>query len=101
MGNCLRLHLRAACVTQPFLRPHLSLDYRDLLSADLRRIVHIADGAAAAGRYYRAARRAYAGLGVIFTSLAQSLVVTSLRHLRAQTASVVFGLEPVYGILLA
>ncbi|HYD97226.1 MAG TPA: DMT family transporter [Noviherbaspirillum sp.] len=40
-------------------------------------------------------------LGVVFTALGQSLVVASLRHLRAQTASVVFGLEPVYGILLA
>ena len=40
-------------------------------------------------------------LGVIFTALAQGLVVASLRTLRAQTASIVFGLEPVYGILLA
>lgn len=40
-------------------------------------------------------------LGVVFTALLQGLVVASLRHLRAQTTSVVFGLEPVYGILLA
>jgi drug/metabolite transporter (DMT)-like permease len=40
-------------------------------------------------------------LGVVFTALGQGLVVASLRYLRAQTASVVFGLEPVYGILLA
>lgn len=40
-------------------------------------------------------------LGVVFTALGQGLVVASLRHLRAQTTSVVFGLEPVYGILLA
>ena len=40
-------------------------------------------------------------LGVVFTALVQGLVVASLRQLRAQTASVVFGLEPVYGILLA
>lgn len=40
-------------------------------------------------------------LGVVFTGLAQSLVVASLRHLRARTTSIVFGLEPVYGILLA
>ncbi len=40
-------------------------------------------------------------LGVVFTALAQGLVVASLRTLRAQTASIVFGLEPVYGILLA
>jgi drug/metabolite transporter (DMT)-like permease len=40
-------------------------------------------------------------LGVIFTALAQGLTVASLRHLRAQTVGVAFGLEPVYGILLA
>jgi drug/metabolite transporter (DMT)-like permease len=40
-------------------------------------------------------------LGVVFTALAHGLVVASLRHLRAQTVGVVFGLEPVYGILLA
>ncbi|HEY1042567.1 MAG TPA: DMT family transporter [Telluria sp.] len=40
-------------------------------------------------------------LGLVFTALVQGLVVASLRHLRAQTASVVFGLEPVYGIVLA
>lgn len=40
-------------------------------------------------------------LGIVFTALAQGLVVASLRTLRAQTAGIVFGLEPVYGILLA
>ena len=40
-------------------------------------------------------------LGVVFTALGQGLVVASLQQLRAQTASVIFGLEPVYGILLA
>ncbi|NEX62202.1 DMT family transporter [Noviherbaspirillum galbum] len=40
-------------------------------------------------------------LGVVFTALGQGLVVASLRHLRVQTTSIVFGLEPVYGILLA
>lgn len=40
-------------------------------------------------------------LGVVFTALAQCLVVASLRHLRAQTTSVIFGLEPIYGIALA
>ncbi len=40
-------------------------------------------------------------LGVVFTALAQALVVSSLRHLRAQVASVVIALEPVYGILFA
>ena len=40
-------------------------------------------------------------LGVVFTGLAQWLAVASLRHLRAYTTGVIFGLEPVYGILLA
>lgn len=40
-------------------------------------------------------------LGTVFTALGQGLVVASLRHLRAQATSVVFGLEPVYGIALA
>lgn len=40
-------------------------------------------------------------LGIVFTALGQGLVVASLRHLRAQTTSIVFGLEPVYGIALA
>ena len=40
-------------------------------------------------------------LGVVFTALGQGLVVASLRHIRAQTASVVIGLEPVYAILFA
>ena len=40
-------------------------------------------------------------LGVVFTALAQGLTLASLRHLRAQTVGVAFGLEPVYGILLA
>ena len=39
-------------------------------------------------------------LGVVFTGLAHALAVASLRHLRAQTVGVAFGLEPVYGILL-
>jgi drug/metabolite transporter (DMT)-like permease len=40
-------------------------------------------------------------LGIAFTALGQGLIVASLQHLRAQTTSVIFGLEPVYGILLA
>ena len=40
-------------------------------------------------------------LGLIFTALAQWLFVASLRQIRAQTASVVTCLEPVYGILFA
>lgn len=39
--------------------------------------------------------------GVVFTAMPQGLAICSLRHLRAQTVSVAFGLEPVYGILLA
>ena len=40
-------------------------------------------------------------LGVLCTALAHSLFVASLSVLNARTASVVFALEPVYGILLA
>ena len=40
-------------------------------------------------------------LGVIFTGLAQGLAVASLRHLRAQTVGIAFGMEPVYGIVFA
>jgi drug/metabolite transporter (DMT)-like permease len=40
-------------------------------------------------------------LGVVFTGLAQGLAVASLRHLRAQTVGVAFGMEPVYGIVFA
>lgn len=40
-------------------------------------------------------------LGVVFTAAGQGLVVASLRRLRARTVSVVFGLEPVYAIVLA
>jgi drug/metabolite transporter (DMT)-like permease len=42
-----------------------------------------------------------AALGVVFTAFAQGLLVASLKHIRAQTASVVVSLEPVYGILFA
>lgn len=40
-------------------------------------------------------------LGVVFTALSHTLFISSLRTIRAQTASVVSCLEPVYGILLA
>jgi len=40
-------------------------------------------------------------LGVIFTGLAQCLAVASLRHLRAQTVGVAYGMEPVYGVIFA
>jgi len=40
-------------------------------------------------------------LGLVFTALAQWLFIASLRQIRAQTASVVTCLEPVYGILFA
>lgn len=42
-----------------------------------------------------------AALGIICTALAQVLFLGSLKWLRAQTASVIICLEPVYGIALA
>lgn len=40
-------------------------------------------------------------LGVICTALSHTLFINSLVYIRAQTASVIAGLEPVYGIVLA
>lgn len=40
-------------------------------------------------------------LGIVFTALSQGLLVASLRHLSARTISIMLGMEPVYGILLA
>ncbi len=40
-------------------------------------------------------------LGVVCTALAHTLFIQSLTFIRAQTASVIAGLEPVYGIVLA
>lgn len=40
-------------------------------------------------------------LGVLCTGLAHSLFVASLRVLKARTTSVIFALEPVYGIIFA
>lgn len=40
-------------------------------------------------------------LGVVFTALAQCLFIAGLRQIRAQTASVITSLEPVYGIIFA
>ena len=40
-------------------------------------------------------------LGVVFTAFAHTCFIGSLSHIRAQTASVIAGLEPVYGIVLA
>lgn len=40
-------------------------------------------------------------LGVVFTALAHTCFIGSLSRIRAQTASVIAGLEPVYGIVLA
>jgi drug/metabolite transporter (DMT)-like permease len=40
-------------------------------------------------------------LGVICTALAQLLFIGSLRHIKAQLASVTAGLEPVYGVVFA
>ncbi|NOX33795.1 MAG: EamA family transporter [Deltaproteobacteria bacterium] len=40
-------------------------------------------------------------LGVVCTALAHTLFIKSLSIIRAQTAAVIAGLEPVYGIILA
>jgi len=40
-------------------------------------------------------------LGVVCTALSHTLFIKSLSYIRAQTASVIAGLEPVYGIILA
>jgi drug/metabolite transporter (DMT)-like permease len=40
-------------------------------------------------------------LGVVCTALSHTLFISSLKKIRAQTASVITGLEPVYGIILA
>ncbi|MCP4670899.1 MAG: EamA family transporter [Desulfobacula sp.] len=40
-------------------------------------------------------------LGVICTALAHTLFINSLAFIKARTASVITGLEPVYGIILA
>ncbi len=40
-------------------------------------------------------------LGVVFTALAHSLFIRGMLHIKAQLASVIACLEPVYGILLA
>ncbi len=40
-------------------------------------------------------------LGVLFTALPQTLFIKSLQVLKAQLASIITGLEPVYGILFA
>ncbi len=40
-------------------------------------------------------------LGVVCTALAHTLFINSLSFIKAQTASVLTGLEPVYGIILA
>lgn len=40
-------------------------------------------------------------LGVVFTALAHTCFIRALTMIRAQTASVIAGMEPVYGIILA
>ncbi len=40
-------------------------------------------------------------LGVVFTALAHTLFIRGMVHVKAQLASVIASLEPVYGILLA
>lgn len=43
----------------------------------------------------------WALLGIVFTGLSHTLFIASLQHIKAQTASIVAALEPVYGILWA
>ena len=40
-------------------------------------------------------------LGIVFTALAHGCFITGLTRIRVQTASVIAGMEPVYGILFA
>ena len=40
-------------------------------------------------------------LGVVFTAVSHSLFINSLKNIKAQTASIVSTLEPVYGIVFA
>lgn len=40
-------------------------------------------------------------LGIIFTALAHSMFIEGLKTIKVKTASIIAGLEPVYGILLA
>ena len=40
-------------------------------------------------------------LGIIFTGIAHTLFINSMKSLKAQTASLIASLEPVYGIILA
>lgn len=40
-------------------------------------------------------------LGVVFTGIAHSLFIGGLAHVKAQTASIIASLEPVYGIITA
>jgi drug/metabolite transporter (DMT)-like permease len=40
-------------------------------------------------------------LGIVFTALAHTLFIQGLRGVKAQTASLISSLEPVYGIVFA
>ena len=40
-------------------------------------------------------------LGVVFTGIAHTLFIGGLSHVKAQTASIIASLEPVYGIITA
>jgi drug/metabolite transporter (DMT)-like permease len=40
-------------------------------------------------------------LGVFCTAVAHTLFIQGMRQIRAQTASIISSLEPVYGIVLA
>lgn len=40
-------------------------------------------------------------LGIVFTALAHTLVISSLKHVKAKTSSIIFCLEPLYSITAA
>lgn len=40
-------------------------------------------------------------LGIVFTGISHTLFITGLKNVKAQTASIISSLEPVYGIVLA
>lgn len=40
-------------------------------------------------------------LGIVFTAFAHTLVISSLKHVRTQVASIIFSLEPLYAIVAA
>jgi hypothetical protein len=70
------------------------------ISGSMEALPALFDSAASGGARVTCTPR-HAPSWTCITALEHGLVVASLKHLRAQTTSVVFGLEPVYGIALA